>query len=419
MTSAQSVLRQFGPMVYGPTALYSLAEGALMPLIPVMATRLGADVATAALITSGLVVGQLCGNLPAGWAVARFGERSTMIGAALIAVGGVLGLMLAPNLGAFALAVLLLGLCAAAFGIARHAFMTTRAPHAFRARALSLLGGSDRFGIFVGPFVAAALIGVFAHERSVSWFAAACLVLLLLLLVLGPDPEQRTPRLNDRGETARRRPGREPVPQQHPGVFATMWRHRAVLARVGGAAAALSAVRSARQTLLPVWGVSLQLDAQGIAVVVGISGAIDFALFYASGQIMDRFGRLWAAIPALVLMSAGFLALSLTHDLPDALVWFAGLGAVLGFGNGISSGILMTIGADLAPPASPAAFLGSWRTLTGIGGAVAPLLISGITALVSLPLACAAMGAIGVGGAFAFLRWLPRYLPGSGSTPPS
>src|SRR3546814_19930070 len=78
------------------------------------------------------------------------------------------------------------------------------------------------------------------------------------------------------------------------GVFRTMWRFRGVLGRLGLAAACLSAVRSARQVVLPLWGVSIGLDAQTIALVVGVSGAIDFALFYASGQVMDRFGRPWA-----------------------------------------------------------------------------------------------------------------------------
>ena len=97
------------------------------------------------------------------------------------------------------------------------------------------------------------------------------------------------------------------------GVFRTMWRHRQVLARLGVAAALLSSIRSARQVVLPLWGVSIGLDAQTIAIVVGISGALDFALFYASGQVMDRFGRLWAALPAMILMGTGFLALAFTH----------------------------------------------------------------------------------------------------------
>ncbi|MPS76381.1 MAG: MFS transporter, partial [Microbacterium sp.] len=66
-------------MVYLPTVLFALGEGAVIPLIPVIAASMGADVATAALVASALVVGQLCGNLPAGWAVGRIGERFTMV----------------------------------------------------------------------------------------------------------------------------------------------------------------------------------------------------------------------------------------------------------------------------------------------------------------------------------------------------
>ena len=37
------VLRRFGPMVYLPTVLFAIGEGAVIPLIPVLATQLGAD----------------------------------------------------------------------------------------------------------------------------------------------------------------------------------------------------------------------------------------------------------------------------------------------------------------------------------------------------------------------------------------
>ena len=63
---AISVLWKFGPMVYLPTLLFSLGEGAVVPLIPVIAASRGATLASAGLIASALVVGQLCGNIPAG-----------------------------------------------------------------------------------------------------------------------------------------------------------------------------------------------------------------------------------------------------------------------------------------------------------------------------------------------------------------
>nr|WP_201471640.1 MFS transporter [Microbacterium hydrocarbonoxydans] len=403
-------------MVYLPTVLFSLGEGAVIPLIPVIASEMGADVAFAALVASALVVGQLCGNVPAGWAVSRIGERFTMVIAGTVAVAAGVGMVFAPSLAVLAASVFLLGFCAAAFGLARHAFMTTRVPLAFRARALSLLGGSFRLGVFIGPFVAAGLLQLFGSEIAAIWFFLGCLVVMVLLVLFGPDPEKTVPRASpirtaslseDTGEVVT---GSIPTTER-VGVLRTMWLQRSVLGRLGIAAASLSAVRSARQVVLPLWGLSLGLDSSTIALVVGVSGAIDFALFYASGQVMDRFGRLWAAMPAMLLMGAGFLALSLTHDLDAAVLWFGMFAAVLGVGNGLSSGILLTLGADVAPKRDPAAFLGSWRTLTDAGGAIAPLLVSGIIAVASLPFAAAAMGVIGLLGAGGFLRWIPRFVP--------
>lgn len=411
---ASSVLWRFAPMIYGPTILFALGEGAVIPLIPILAAERGADVAEAAFIASFLVVGQLCGNIPAGWSVARLGERLTMAIGGVLAIAGSVTMLLSPNAAVLAVAVFVIGFCAAAFGLARHSFMTTRVPLAFRARALSLLGGSFRFGTFVGPFIAAGLLVAVGNELSAVWFFIVCLVATVLLVLLGPDPE-KTPDAPDRAATSEDDSG-EPVTGSIPaaervGVFRTMWQHRRVLSRLGVAAASLSAVRSARQVVLPLWGLSLGLDAPTIALVVGVSGAIDFALFYASGQVMDRFGRLWAALPAMILMGTGFLALSLTHDLTSANMWFAMFAAVLGVGNGLSSGILLTLGADVAPKTEPAAFLGSWRTLTDAGGAVAPLLLTALTAAASLSVATGAMGVVGLLGAAAFIRWVPRFVP--------
>lgn len=400
-------------MVYLPTVLFALGEGAVIPLIPVIAANMGADVASAALVASALVIGQLCGNLPAGWAVARIGERFTMVIAGGISMLAVVGMILSPVIAVFAASVFLLGFCAAAFGLARHAFMTTRVPVAFRARALSLLGGSFRLGVFVGPFVTAGLLQIF-DEHAAIWFFLGCLVVMVALVLFGPDPEKTISPIasnstlaEDSGEAVT---GSIPT-LERVGIFRTMWNHRRVLGRLGLAAASLSAVRSARQVVLPLWGVSLGLDAQTIALVVGVSGAIDFALFYASGQVMDRFGRLWAAMPAMVLMGVGFLVLSFTHDGETAVLWFGMLAAVLGVGNGLSSGILLTLGADTAPKQEPAAFLGSWRTLTDAGGAVAPLIVSGVTAIASLSVASGVIGVVGLLGALGFIRWIPRFSP--------
>lgn len=188
---ARAMLLRFAPMIYGPTVLFALGEGAVIPLIPVLATNLGADLATAGLVASALVVGQLCGNFPAGWLVMRLGERLTMAIAGTVALLGVLGLVFAPNVGLLSASVFLIGMCAAAFALARHAFMTAKVPFSFRARALALLGGSFRLGMFIGPFLAAALLGLTGTGTSAAWCFAVCLLASVLLVLLGPDPEQQ------------------------------------------------------------------------------------------------------------------------------------------------------------------------------------------------------------------------------------
>lgn len=416
------ILLRFAPAIYGPTVLFAVGEGAILPILPVLATRLGADVALATLIAAMLVIGQLLGNLPAGWAVARFGERRSMAVSGVVALAGAAGAALAPTLSLLAIATLVIGLSAAVFGLARHAFLTIHVPVALRARALAVLAGTFRFGTFAGPFIAAGLLIATGSPAAAAWFFAGCLVLTVALVVSTREPEMPAPATATPATTAEIDPDqgphspassgpapleRDPEPT---GVFATMIRHRGVLARLGLSAATLAALRSARQVILPVWGIAIGADAGTIALVTGISGACDFALFYASGQITDRFGRLWATTPAMLLMGFGLVALAFTEDLASAVGWWIAIAAVLGIGNGLSSGLLLTLGADLAPRGNPAPFFGSWHTISDAGGAAAPLIIAGIAA-VSLPAAAAAMGALGLLGAAGFLRWMPRYVP--------
>ncbi len=292
----------------------------------------------------------------------------------------------------------MIGVCAAVFGLARHAFMTTRVPPAFRARALSLLGGSARLGAFLGPLAAALLLQISGTDTTVVWFFLTCSAALVALVLFGPDPEKPA-------KPAPR--GAQNHPAGQPGIMHTMWDHRGVLARLGLAASAMSAVRSARLVILPLWGLALGLDAATIALVVGISGAVDFAFFYPSGHIMDRFGPFWAAVPPMLITGAGFLALALSRDLTAASGWYVAMAVLLGLGNAPSSVVLLAVGSDLAPASHPAAFLGSWRTLMDAGAAAAPLLVTGLTAALSLPAAVAVVGVISLAGAGGFQRWLP------------
>lgn len=408
---------------YLPTLLFSIGEGAIIPVIPVVATERGASLALAGLIAAMLMVGELAGDLPAGWLVARIGERNAMIGASLLAVIGVLIALVSPTEAALGIGVFLLGLATAVFGLARHAFLTSYVPEAVRARALSTLAGVFRGGWAIGPFVAAALIAWTGSSEIVFWvLVAACFAVVVVLLVL-PDPERvfgaaRLAREASAdaaatgaadGET--RTAGEAEADAASHGVFRAIVTYRAVLLRIGSGVGLLAAVRASRTVILPLWAVSIGMPPEAAALVIGVSATIDFALFYVSGVVMDRFGRLWSAIPGLVGLGTGHLILAFTHDVPGAEAWFTFVALLFGVANGLSSGVILTLGADLAPKANPAPFLGAFRTIGDAGQAVAPLILAAVTSAVSIMAASATMGVLGYLGAVILWRYVPRYVP--------
>jgi MFS family permease len=419
MTSAAPAFRlgSVALPVYLPSLLFAVGEGAVLPIIPVDAARLGGSLALAGFIAALITVGTLIGDIPSGWIVAKVGERNAMLGSAVAALVGLGLCLIASTTAVLAIGVLLIGIATASFALARQAFMTTFVPITHRARALSLLGGMFRAGYFVGPFLAALIIGLTGSTRSVFLVqAVACVVVVVVLLVL-PDPSAV---LAERRVAMRTATSTIPVvggAVAREGLFRTIGRHRDVLARMGFAAALIGGLRSSRQVILPLAGVSLGLGESTIALVIGIAGAVDLALFFTSGQIMDRFGRLWSALPSMIGLGLGHIALGVVVGLavaigsPDALGWFVAVAVAMSLANGVGSGILMTFGADLAPRHDPAPFLGAYRFTGDVGNASAPLALSALTALVSLSFASAVIGVVGLLGAGLLARWVPRFIP--------
>ncbi|WP_353988328.1 MFS transporter [Ruicaihuangia caeni] len=396
-----------------PTLVFSIGEGAIVPVIPLVATALGSGLAGAGLVASLLTIGALLGTLPGARVVQRLGERRAMIGAAAVSAGGVLLAALAPNPALLAAGILLIGLSAAVFGLARLSFMTLYVPLQYRARSLSTLGGSFRLGYFIGPFASAGVIALSHDPQTAMWVhLAACLATVAILLVVeDPEASYRSQLRGPAAESAAVASPEAAAPHTPTGVIATMRSRRDVLARLGVGAMLVSALRISRQVIVPLWAVSIGIPAAETALIIGIAGALDFALFYTGGQIMDRYGRLWTAVPSMLGLAAGHLTLALTHNLPSAQGWFIAAAMVLAVANSLGSGLIMTLGADLARGRHPASFLSVWRFTAESGGALAPVLISAITVVASLSWAAAAMGALGVLGAGILMRYLPRFVP--------
>lgn len=376
--------------------MFGIGEGSLIPIIPASAQALGASLPTAGLITGLVMVGTLVADLPAAKVINIVGERKAMLLAAAVGSAGVFTSLLATNLWVLGLGMFLLGVSVSVFALARHSYLTETVPYSHRARALSILGGVFRAGHFIGPMLGALLITAFGIQ-SVYWNAVLfCALAALVLLTVKPEQMPDTP------GTA---PG---------ATWKVAKRESRKLATLGIVSAIMGGLRTARIVGLPLWALHIGLSPAITALYIGIAGALDLALSYSSGQIMDRFGRRWSAIPTLLGLSLTFALLTITNDANTFLT----VALLMSLANGVGSGIILVIGSDLAPKGERNEFLASYRLLVDAGVAATPMLLSAVTAVFGLASAMFTLTGAGIVGALMAHRYLPRRAKPSEQTLP-
>ena len=373
--------------VFLPSFLFAVGEASLIPVIPASAQAFGADLATAGFIAGLGMLGTLFADIPAARIVNYFGERKAMIYAAAVAAAGILFAVFATNMLMLSIGILITGACHAIFGLARHGYIAEVVPVEKRGRALAILGGAFRAGGFVGPLLGAVVISL-VGVSAVFWLPVIFSLLAgFVLLTTKPGAMADTP------------------PNQGHSLIFIAKREGYKLRTLGLAATTLTIARTARTIGLPLWALYINLPVETAALYIGIAGALDFALFYTSGQVVDRFGRLWAAVPTLTGMAISLFALTFAQDATGFLI----AALALSLSNALGSGLVMVIGADLAPKDARNEFLAFYRLMVDGGIAMTAPAISIMTLMFGLPVALAGISVITLGGAIGMWKYIPKF----------
>jgi MFS family permease len=319
--------------------------------------------------------------VPVGTAVARYGRRQTMIAGtvAILVLSALTGL--SSTIAQFIALRFLMGGAMALWSISRHTYIADTVPVQHRGRALSLFGGMGRLGTLVGPIIGGYVgehVGLGAPFYIQSGFALITVGLVVALM-------------RDAPELARARATRNVYSR----IGRTLADNRQVFLTAGIAAMALQLVRNARQVMIPLWGAGIGLGADEIGLAIGIAAAVDMAFFYPAGLLMDRLGRKFAIVPSLLVISGALALMPVTGDFWSLL----GVAVLAGVGNGLSSGAVLTLGADLAPRGQAGEFLGVWRFFTDTGGMLAPFAIGAVATTFSLATGGLSTAGMGVAGA--------------------
>lgn len=390
-TTAGAVLRSLTLPVFLPVMVTEIGNGAVTPVIAITTKQFGGSTAMAALLVALLGIGRVVGDIPASVLAERVGDRRSMLIAAIVSFGAYGTCLLSGSLIAYGAGLLVAGMANATFYLARQSYVIETVRTDLRARALSALGGAHRIGLFLGPLIGAGAISLW--DVRAAYLIAICANVVTALSLVAFKGDEAAARAAQRRRATEHNSAR--VLAEHWKLFSTL----------GIAIIAVGAVRAARQTVVPIWAVHIGLGAAQTSLIFAIASAVDMALFYPAGKVMDVYGRLAVALPAMTILGGTMALLPLTHGIVTLTV----VAMAMSFGNGIGAGIMMTLGADTAPVAGRLRFLGIWRFLGDSGNAVGPLLVSVIASAVSLAAGIVSVGALGLVASVCLYVLVPKY----------
>lgn len=348
-------LRRLAVPVYLPWSLPMLGGTVLLPVLPLYLIEQGISLSFAGVIIGAVGVGSVLGGVPASAFGQRFGNDTLMF--VSIAMQAVVVLAFGFTEMAVALVVLRVATGAGMSGTrqSRQVYIARSVDMGVRGRVMSLVGGTHRFTFVVGPLLGGWVYDTWGSE-SVFVVAAAITAAGLLWIALpgGADPHD-SPDLRT----------------EQPRVGVALRRHGRLLVRASLGPMLIMAAREGRYVVIPLFGDRFDLSASAIGALVAVGTAADFLLFPVSGFIMDRFGRLYSMVPAFGLMALGLLLLGVAGSASEVVV----AGIVIGVGNGLSSGSMLTMSTDLAPSDAYGPFIAGFSMTAGLGRLVGPMVV--------------------------------------------
>lgn len=375
--------------IYIPAFLLATGGGIVSPTLSIYVKSFELSYT---LTTVVLAVGVL-GNIPAGILVERLGRKPSML-LGLVMIGlSTVGMGMARSFFQLIGAQLIGGVGNALWMLARHAYMTDVIPMANRGRAIALFGGVNRMGTFAGQFCSI-FLGV---NLRLPFFIYAGVVILNFFLCIFFIPETRrgTHQTTDKK-----------IPYlKH--LLQVSRQHARLLATAGVGQVCVQTLRRGCHIIIPLYADEVVgLSTQQVRSVVMVSSAVDMSMFPIAGFMMDRFGRRFATVPGICIFATGMVLMPFT----GSFTWLLLAAVLMRLGNGIASGTMMTLGADLAPREGTGEFLGLWRLTGDFGGSAGPVVVGNLADLFGLSYSGFALGGIGYLAVGIFLWLVPETL---------
>lgn len=374
--------------IYVPAIFLGVAGQAVLILLPLYVIEIGGSLAAAATAVGFRGLGMMAFDIPAGVLAARVGDKVVMMLAITLVGCAQFAYSLTDNITLIYAIAFLNGAGGSSFLLGRMSYVTAVCKPATRGRVIAMMAGSMRVTTLVGPLAGALLAETMGYTVT---FSVMAVLSALAFVAVAAFAHHERPMLREIKVRT---------------VINLCIEYRRVFSTAGVAAITFMLMRSARTVLLPLVGTSVGLDVATIGLVVSIGATVDIALFYPAGLIMDKYGRRSTAVPSSALLALSMASMAFVVGFKSLVA----AAVLVGIANGLSTGIVMTLGTDLAPSDRRSEFLGLWRLLTDVGAAAGPMVIGMVVAVAPIGFASLSIAALGAGGSYIVYRFVEETL---------
>ena len=384
--------------LYLPSLVFAISQGVIEPILPLYLLEFEISYWIIGLVLGAEGIGMLLGDIPAGILSRLLGQKRTMLLGVACTAFATVALFWSTTILMVLILRFLAGFSIALFNIARHAYLAEAIALGSRGRAIAGYGGIMRIGKFIGPAIGGLIAGAFGLQAPFLVFGVAGVISLVFIgLFVRPSKASRAE------STAPSQPT-----HRHIHLVSAIRNHAQILSRAGAAQLFAQMIRAGRSAIIPLYAKEIiGLDVESIGLIISIAAAVDMSLFLPAGYVMDNWGRKFSIVPCFFIQAIGMALIPLTGSFTSLLL----ATITIGFGNGLGSGTMMTLGADLAPQdSSRGEFLGVWRLIGDVGHTGAPMVVGGVANLVGLSMGALALSGAGLIAVMIFAFLVPETL---------